>query len=74
MCKPLKGKLKKLTNDDWDEGGGYNLSPSETEFFRKRDVKSAVEGFKKQLLSSCYDYDRESNKKLIEKWFEDVIE
>jgi hypothetical protein len=42
--EPLKGKIRKLTNDDYDEGGGYKLSPSETEFARKKDIKSAVEG------------------------------
>ena len=42
--KPLKGKIRKLTNDDYDEGGGYKLSPSETEFARTKDIKSAVDG------------------------------
>jgi len=63
MCEPLKGKI------DGCEEAGYVMK-----IFQYDDVKSAVEGLKKDLLISTPWKDIGNDLcKLVDKWFEDVI-
>ena len=75
MCEPLRGKKHAISSDY------YGIEEAETvEIFSKEDVKSAVEGFLKEMKKHKKMYAWSDGDKAIddcvefaEKWFGDVI-
>jgi len=82
MCEPLTGK-KFMFHECGEEAGISDVKKLPVQYdtmevFSKEDVKSAVEGFLKEVIrQGTFENDKihtTETKWLVKKWFEDVIE